>query len=113
MGEISFIYETDDNPICEAAFKYWFAESIEYSIAYQRYIALSDANIFNSPVAITKVAPGLYHLQDLFAERDDEQDTKHYKDYHASVNRGAEVQETQDNNLIKSNILPIYITTTT
>ena len=69
MGEISFNYKADIEPAYEAAFKYWFSESIEYSFAYQRYIAFSDASIFNSPVAITKVASGLFDLQELFAER--------------------------------------------
>lgn len=68
MGEISFNYNVNTEPVQEAAFKYWF-ESIEYSFAYQRYIAFSDASIFNSPVAITKVATGLSQLYGLFADR--------------------------------------------
>lgn len=70
MGEISFNYNVNTEPIQEAAFKYWFHESIEYSFAYQRYIAFSDASIFNSPVAITKVATGLSQLYGLFADRE-------------------------------------------
>lgn len=69
MGEISFNYQVNTEPIQEAAFKYWFSESIEYSFAYQRYIAFSDASIFNSPVAITKVATGLSQLHWLFADK--------------------------------------------
>lgn len=69
MGEISFNYNVNTEPVQEAAFKYWFSESIEYSFAYKRYIAFSDASIFNSPVAITKVATGLSQLHWLFADR--------------------------------------------
>ena len=69
MGEISFSYSVKTESQYEAAFKYWFSESIEYSFAYQRYIAFSDASIFNSPVAITKVATGLYQYYDLFLDR--------------------------------------------
>lgn len=69
MGEISFNYDTRIEPKQEVAFKYWFSESIEYSFAYQRYIAFSDASIFNSPVAITKVATGLSQLHWLFADK--------------------------------------------
>ena len=69
MGEISFNYDVVLKPKNELAFKYWFEESIEYSFAYRRYIASSDANIFNSPVAITKVATGLSQLYDLFVDK--------------------------------------------
>ena len=66
MGEISFLYQT--KPVNQSihSFSYWYNKSIEYSFAYQRYISLSDTSIYNSPVAITKVATGLYNLQDLF-----------------------------------------------
>lgn len=69
MGEISFHYNVNTEALYEAAFKYWFAESIEYSFAYQRYIAFSDASIFNSPVALTKVATGLSDLYELFVDK--------------------------------------------
>lgn len=69
MGEISFKYDTHFKPIHEFSFKYWFEKSIEYSFAYQRYVAFSDTSIFNSPVAITKVATGLSQLYDLFVDK--------------------------------------------
>ena len=69
MGEISFRYMRKYEPVYEAAFKYWFADSKEYSFAYQRYIALSDTSIFNDPVAISKVATGFYSLHDLFVDK--------------------------------------------
>lgn len=69
MGEISFKYMTKSEPIYETSFKYWFANSKEYSFAYQRYIALSDTSIFNDPVAISKVATGFYSLHDLFVDK--------------------------------------------
>lgn len=69
MGEISFNYGINTEPVHEVVFKYWFSESIEYSFAYQRYVAFSDASIFNSPVAITKVATGLSQLYDLFVDK--------------------------------------------
>jgi hypothetical protein len=69
MGEISFNYGVNTEPIHVANFKYRPSDSIEYDFAYQRYIAFSDASIFNSPVAITKVATGLYQYYDLFLEK--------------------------------------------
>ena len=69
MGEISFKYMIKTEPVYETAFKYWFADSKEYSFAYQRYIALSDTSIFNDPVAISKVATGFYSLHDLFVDK--------------------------------------------
>jgi len=68
MSEISFQYKTKSEPRYEARFAYWPSESIEYGLVYQRYIALSDASTFNSPVAITKVATGLYQLYGLFVD---------------------------------------------
>jgi hypothetical protein len=69
MGEISFNYNVKPEPVQEIGFQYFIPDSIEYSFAYQRYIAFSDASIFNSPVAITKVATGLSQLYGLFADR--------------------------------------------
>ena len=69
MGEISFKYNNKHISVYESSFKYWFAESKEYSFAYQRYIALSDTSIFNDPVAISKVATGFYSLHDLFTDK--------------------------------------------
>ena len=69
MGEISFKYNNKHISVYESSFKYWFAESKEYSFAYQRYIALSDTSIFNDPVAISKVATGFYNLHDLFVDK--------------------------------------------
>lgn len=69
MGEISFNYNINIEPINETRFKYLFSDSIEYILAYQRYVAFFDANTFNSPVAITKVATGLYQYYDLFLDK--------------------------------------------
>lgn len=69
MGELSFKYDVIPVFRHETGFQYLYSDLIEYSFAYQRYVALSDASIFNSPVAITKVATGLSDLHDLFAER--------------------------------------------
>ena len=69
MGEISFSYNINTEPVYEARFRYWFLDSIEYGFAYQRYVAFSDASIFNGPVAITKVATGLYKYYDLFLDK--------------------------------------------
>ena len=69
MGEISFKYKRKYDTSYETAFKYWFEKSKEYGFAYQRYIALSDASIFNNPVAISKVATGFYDLRDLFIDK--------------------------------------------
>lgn len=70
MGEISFSYAVKPEFAYQAPFTYWYAESIEYSFAYQRYIAFSDASIFDNPVAITKVATGLFDLHDLFVDKE-------------------------------------------
>ena len=70
MGEISFSYAIKPEFAYQAPFTYWYAESIEYSFAYQRYIAFSDASIFDNPVAITKVATGLFDLHDLFVDKE-------------------------------------------
>ena len=69
MGEISFKYIRKFEPIYETPFKYWFADSKEYSFAYQRYIASSDTSVFNNPVAISKIATGFYNLCDLFVDK--------------------------------------------
>ncbi len=66
MSEISFQYKIKTKPSYQVGFSYWPSDSIEYGLVYQRYIALSDASTFNSPVAITKVATGFYQLYDLF-----------------------------------------------
>ena len=69
MGEVSFKYFAKPYPRYIAQFRYNFMNSIEYSFAYRRYIALSDASILNSPVAITKVATGLSELYQLFVDK--------------------------------------------
>lgn len=69
MGELSFNFVPTTEPQYLAQFKYWFQHSIKYTFAYRRYISLSDTNIFNSPVAITKVATGLSDLYDLFVDK--------------------------------------------
>lgn len=69
MGELSFNFRPTTEPQYLAQFKYWFENSIEYSFAYRRYISLSDTSIFNSPVAITKVATGLSDLYELFVDK--------------------------------------------
>ena len=69
MGELSFNFKPSTESQYLAQFKYWFENSIEYSFAYRRYISLSDTSIFNSPVAITKVATGLSDLYELFVDK--------------------------------------------
>ena len=69
MGELSFNFKPSTESQYLAQFKYWFENSIEYSFAYRRYISLSDTSIFNSPVAITKVAAGLSDLYELFVDK--------------------------------------------
>ena len=69
MGELSFNFVPTTEPQYLAQFKYWFQHSIKYTFAYRRYISLSDTSIFNSPVAITKVATGLSDLYDLFVDK--------------------------------------------
>lgn len=69
MGELSFNFKPNTESQYLAQFKYWFENSIEYSFAYRRYISLSDTSIFNSPVAITKVATGLSNLYELFVDK--------------------------------------------
>lgn len=69
MGELSFNFVPTTEPQYLAQFKYWFEHSIKYTFAYRRYISLSDTSIFNSPVAITKVATGLSDLYDLFVDK--------------------------------------------
>ena len=69
MGELSFNFVPTTEPQYLAQFKYWFQHSIKYTFAYRRYISLSDTSIFNSPVAITKVAAGLSDLYELFVDK--------------------------------------------
>ena len=69
MGEISFKYNAKIKPIQETKFKYLFSNLKQYIIFYQRYAALSNTNILNNPVAITKVATGFYNLYDLFIDK--------------------------------------------
>ena len=69
MGELSFNFVPTTEHQYLAQFKYWFEHSIKYTFAYRRYISLSDTSIFNSPVAITKVATGLSDLYDLFVDK--------------------------------------------
>lgn len=66
MGQLLFQYTF--NPILETVhqFQYRATKTNEYGLYYQRYAALSDASIFDSPVAITKVATGVSHIQNLF-----------------------------------------------
>ena len=66
MGEISFLYKAPNWHGRVQPFCYLYSKTTEYSFAYQRYLALSDTSIFNSPVAITKVATGLSNLCGLF-----------------------------------------------
>lgn len=69
MGEISFSYNAKIKPIQETTFKYLFSNVYEYNIFYKRYIALSDTNILNNPIAINKVAIGFYNLYELFIDK--------------------------------------------
>lgn len=66
MGKLSFRYMVKPKPSRINAFKYTGDKTTKYGLAYQRYAALSDASIFNSPVGITKIAAGLSNLRDLF-----------------------------------------------
>ena len=69
MGEISFGFKAIPEPRRETAFKYQYADSIEYGFTYERCIALSDTSIFNNPVSIIKVAMGLSALYPLFVDK--------------------------------------------
>ena len=66
MGQLLFQYMF--NPILETVnqFQYHWTQTTEYGLYYQRYAALSDASIFDAPVAITKVATGVSRIQELF-----------------------------------------------
>lgn len=66
MGKLSFRYMIKPELARIHAFKYMANQSTEYGFAYQRYAALSDASILNSPVGITKIAAGLSNLRQLF-----------------------------------------------
>ena len=59
MGELSFRYDIKNQHKLVHSFRYWLSQVIEYGFAYQRFVALYDTRIFNSPVVITKVATGL------------------------------------------------------
>ena len=69
MGELMFKYTVSPEFGYELMFKYLYSRSVEHSFAYQRYIALSDASVFNNPVAITKVATGFIDLHGLFVDK--------------------------------------------
>lgn len=69
MGETKFNYTVNTGFKHELMFKYLYDNSVENSFAYQRYIALSDASVFNNPVAITKVAAGFVRLHELFVDK--------------------------------------------
>ena len=69
MGETKFNYTVNTGFKHELMFKYLYDNSVENSFAYQRYIALSDASVFNNPVAITKVATGFVRLHELFVDK--------------------------------------------
>lgn len=66
MGQLLFQYVF--NPILETVnqFQYHWEKTTEYGLYYQRYAALSDASIFDAPVAITKVATGVSRIHELF-----------------------------------------------
>lgn len=66
MGKLSFRYRIEPEAGHMNAFRYQYENITEYGLAYQRYAALSDASIFNSPVGITKIAAGLSDLCSLF-----------------------------------------------
>ncbi len=70
MGALSFNYSViPDSKKAEKYFEYkWIIPLKEYRLRYERYAALSDASIFNAPVAVTKVATGVC-LYDLFIEK--------------------------------------------
>ena len=72
MGELSFVYNFKPWRRLVRSVKYRHQPATEYGLSFQRYAALFDASIFNSPVAITKVATGLSahsSMKDLFASK--------------------------------------------
>lgn len=79
MGALFFNYSVFPDPkVSTKFFEYgWRHPLSEYGFSYERYAALSDASIFNTPVAVTKVATGV-RLYDLFVERID-RDTAYYQ----------------------------------
>lgn len=68
MGEVSFEYKVKSKHRLTQSFAYWFEETAKYEFAYQRFVALYDTRIFNSPVVITKVATGLPYISGEFAQ---------------------------------------------
>ena len=67
MGEMSFRYDIKNKYKSTYAFQYWFRKVAAYNFAYQRFVALYDTRIFDSPVVITKVATGLPFICGIFA----------------------------------------------
>lgn len=72
MGALSFSYDIKPWRCLIRSLKYQHHSATEYGLSFQRYAALFDASIFNSPVAITKVATGLSvhsDIEELFADK--------------------------------------------
>ena len=72
MGALSFSYDIKPWRCLIRSLKYQHHSATEYGLSFQRYAALFDASIFNSPVAITKVATGLSahsDIKELFADK--------------------------------------------
>lgn len=69
MGELSFRYKVKNKHKLIHAFKYWSNKIAEYGFAYQRFVALYDTRIFDSPVVITKVATGLSSILGIFTSK--------------------------------------------
>ncbi len=93
MGTLSFEYIPEPKSTVSAKFfEFKRDAATEYSFDYERYAALSDASIFNAPVAIIKVATGVC-LYDLFDSRvacspnKKEHDTSWFKDQAFTIMR--------------------------
>ncbi len=62
MGERAFRYDVKNKHKLVHSMRYWFNDTTKYGFAYQRFVALYDTRIFDSPVVITKVATGLPYI---------------------------------------------------
>lgn len=80
MGKISFSYTSSNSNRVVKSFQYINNDIIaEYSFSYDRYATIFNTSIFNNPVAINKVATGLYHLNYIFCN-------KYHKLLHKNIN---------------------------
>lgn len=63
---MSFKYDIKNKHKLVHSLRYWFSDTIKYGFAYQRFVALYDASVFNSPVVISKVTTGLPYISGEF-----------------------------------------------